>query len=197
MKTQCKSDLMSKSCDWPGNDPLMIEYHDNEWGVPVHDDRKWFEYILLDTFQAGLSWRTILHKRLNFRDAFDNFDYSKIALYGEDKVEELLSDAGIIRNRLKINATINNARAFIGVREKFGSFDAYIWRFTGGKPIINKCVTITDIPSTSNESDQMSKALKKLGFGFVGSTTCYAFMQAGGMVNDHLVHCFRYREVNV
>ncbi len=182
-------------CNWPGNDPLMIQYHDREWGVPVHDDRKWFEYIILDTFQAGLSWRTILHKRENFRKAFDDFDYAKIALYGDKKISALLADAGIIRNRLKVNASINNAKRFIETREEFGSFDAWIWQFTGGSTIMNRWKSLSDIPATSPESDRMSKALKKRGFKFVGSTTCYAFMQAGGMVNDHLVSCFRNKEV--
>lgn len=186
---------MKKRCDWPSDDPLMIKYHDNEWGVPVHDDFKWFEYILLDTFQAGLSWRTVLYKRENFRKAFDNFDYRKISLYGEEKVDELISDASIIRNRLKINATINNARVFMEVQKDHGSFDSYIWQFTGGEPIVNQWKYLSEIPAVSRESDQMSKALKMLGFKFVGSTTCYAFMQAGGMVNDHLVECFRYKDV--
>ena len=187
---------MKKRCDWPGNDPLMIEYHDREWGVPVHEDHKWFEFILLDTFQAGLSWRTILNKRNNFRKAFDDFDYRKIALYGDKKVEDLLTDSGIIRNRLKIAAAINNAGKFIGVQDQHGSFDDYIWQFTEGKTIINRWNKITDIPSVSKESDLMSKELKKSGFKFVGSTTCYAFMQAGGIVNDHLVDCFRHSEVD-
>ena len=182
-------------CDWPGNDPLMIQYHDREWGVPVHDDHKWFEYIILDTFQAGLSWRTILHKRENFRKAFDDFDYAKIALYEDKKISALLADVGIIRNRLKINASVNNAKRFIEIREEFGSFDAWIWQFTGGSTIMNRWKSLSDIPATSPESDRMSKALKKRGFKFVGSTTCYAFMQAGGMVNDHLVSCFRHKEV--
>ncbi len=188
--------MMKKRCDWPGNDPLMIEYHDREWGVPVHEDHKWFEFILLDTFQAGLSWRTILNKRNNFRKAFDDFDYRKIALYGDKKVEDLLTDSGIIRNRLKIAAAINNAGKFIGVQDQHGSFDDYIWQFTEGKTIINRWNKITDIPSVSKESDLMSKELKKSGFKFVGSTTCYAFMQAGGIVNDHLVDCFRHSEVD-
>ncbi len=182
-------------CNWPGNDPLMIQYHDREWGVPVHDDRKWFEYIILDTFQAGLSWRTILHKRENFRRAFDDFDYAKIALYGDKKISALLADAGIVRNRLKVNASINNAKRFIETREEFGSFDAWIWQFTGGITKVNQWKSLSDIPATSPESDRMSTALKKRGFKFVGSTTCYAFMQAGGMVNDHLVSCFRHGEV--
>lgn len=183
------------TCGWPKQDPLMIKYHDKEWGVPVHNDRKWYEFIVLDTFQAGLSWKTILHKRENFRKAFDDFDYEKIALYDETKIQRLLSDAGIIRNRLKILASISNALAFMAVREEFGSFNKYIWQFVDGNPIINKWKTLKEIPATSPESDQMSKDMKKRGFKFVGSTTCYAFMQAGGMVNDHLVSCFRYREV--
>ena len=186
---------MENRCGWPGNDPLMIEYHDREWGVPVHDDRKWFEFIVLDTFQAGLSWRTILHKRENFRRAFDDFDYGKIALYDGGKIKDLLTDPGIIRNGMKINAAINNAVKYIEIREEFGSFDSYIWQFTAGATIINKWRSLADIPATSEESDEMSKELKKRGFKFVGSTTCYAFMQAGGMVNDHLVHCFRHSEV--
>ena len=186
---------MMKRCDWPGNDPLMIAYHDKEWGVPVHDDRKWFEFIVLDTFQAGLSWRTILHKRENFRRAFNDFNYDKVALYGETKIQELLNDAGIIRNKLKILASISNAIAFKIVQNEFGSFNEYIWQFVDGKPIRNSWKTLNEIPATSPESDLMSKDLKKRGFKFVGSTTCYAFMQAGGMVNDHLVECFRYNEV--
>jgi DNA-3-methyladenine glycosylase I len=188
---------MKNRCGWPGNDPLMIEYHDSEWGVPVHDDRKWFEFIVLDIFQAGLSWRTVLHKRENFRKAFDDFDYRKIALYGDEKIKDLLADAGIIRNRLKINAAINNAGKFIEIQEEFGSFDAYIWQFTGGKTITNHWKSLSDIPATSEESDRMSKALKKRGFRFAGSTICYAFMQAGGLINDHLADCFRHGEVNI
>lgn len=182
-------------CNWPGTDPLMIDYHDMEWGVPVHDDRKWFEFIVLDTFQAGLSWKTILHKRENFRMAFDDFYYKKIALYDDKKIISLLNDAGIIRNRLKIAASVSNAKAFMAVQDEFGSFDKYIWLFVNGKPIKNKWKTMSEIPATSSESDIMSKDMKKRGFKFVGTTTCYAFMQAGGMVNDHLVSCFRYIEV--
>lgn len=173
----------------------MIDYHDREWGVPVHDDRKWFEFIVLDTFQAGLSWKTILHKRENFRQAFDNFDYEKISRYGEGKIQELLNNAGIIRNKLKILASISNAVAFKDVQKEFGSFDNYIWQFVDGKTIKNKWQSLKEIPATSPESDRMSREMKKRGFKFVGSTTCYAFMQAGGMVNDHMVDCFRYREV--
>ncbi len=182
-------------CDWPGNDTLMIAYHDKEWGVPVHNDRKWFEFIVLDTFQAGLSWRTILHKRENFRKAFDDFDFDRVSKYDEDKIRELLNNAGIIRNKLKILASISNAVAFREIQKEFVSFDNYIWQFVEGKTIKNKWQLQKEIPATSPESDLMSKDLKKRGFKFVGSTTCYAFMQAGGMVNDHLVSCFRYGEV--
>lgn len=184
------------TCDWPKNDPLMVAYHDNEWGVLVRDDKKWFEFIVLDTFQAGLSWRTILHKRENFRKAFENFDFEKIADYDEKKISELLLDQGIIRNKLKIRASISNARTFIQLRKEFGSFNNYIWQFVNGKPILNNWKSMKEIPATSKESDLMSEELKKRGFKFVGSTTCYAFMQAGGMVNDHVTHCFRYSEIN-
>lgn len=182
-------------CTWPQDDPLMIAYHDTEWGVPVHDDHKWFEYIVLDTFQAGLSWRTVLHKRENFRKAFDGFDFNRIAQYDEAKISGLMNDPGIIRNKLKILACISNARAFIKLREESGSFDNYIWRLIEGRRVINKWTSGDQIPVTSPESDQMSKELIKRGFKFVGSTTCYAFMQAGGMVNDHVEDCFRYREI--
>lgn len=177
------------------NDPLMIMYHDYEWGIPVYDDRKWFELILLDTFQAGLSWRTILHKRENFRKAFDAFDVDRIATYGQDKVSMLLNDPGIIRNKLKIAASISNAKAFLQVRKEYGTFNKFIWQFTDGKPIVNQWRSLKQLPVTSPESDRMSVVLKKLGFKFVGSTTCYAFMQAGGMVNDHVIDCFRYEEI--
>lgn len=179
----------SEPCPWPGNDPLMIAYHNDEWGVPVHDDRKHFEFLVLDAFQAGLNWKTILHKRENFRKAFDHFDPKKIARYDERKYEALMQDAGIIRNRLKISATIQNARVFLDVQKEFGSFDHYIWSFTGHKSLQNKPKTISDIPASSPESDAMSKDLKKRGFRFVGSTICYAYMQAAGMVNDHLEGC--------
>jgi len=181
-------------CGWAFK-PLDMEYHDTEWGVPVHDDSKLFEFLVLDAFQAGLSWSTILAKRENFRKAFDNFDYQKIAKYNQHKIDELLQNEGIIRNKLKINATIGNAKAFMQIQKQFGSFDKYIWSFTDGKSIINKWETMKDIPATSPESDAMSKDLKKRGFKFVGSTICYAFMQAAGMVNDHLTSCFRYKEV--
>jgi len=181
-------------CDW-AKKPLEIEYHDNEWGVPVHDDRKLFEFLVLDGFQAGLSWSTILAKRDNFSMAFDDFDYGKIAKYDEKKIETLLQDAGIIRNKLKIKAAISNARAFLKVQKEFGSFDRYIWSFTDGKTMVNHWRTMDEVPATSRESDAMSKDLKKRGFKFVGSTICYAFMQAAGIVNDHLITCFRYKEV--
>jgi len=181
-------------CGW-AKKPLEIEYHDNEWGVPVHDDRKLFEFLVLDGFQAGLSWSAILAKRDNFSKAFDDFESRKIARYDEKKIESLLQDAGIIRNKLKIKAAISNARAFLKVQEEFGSFDRYIWSFTNGKTIVNHWRTMGEVPATSHESDAMSKDLKKRGFKFVGSTICYAFMQAAGLVNDHLVTCFRYQDV--
>lgn len=186
---------MKKRCEWVGSDPLYIAYHDTEWGVPLHDDRKLFEFLILEGMQAGLSWLTILKKRENFRRAFDDFDPEKIARYDHRKVQALLSDAGIIRNRLKIQAAIQNARAFLEVQEKFGSFDAYMWQFVDGKPRVNAWRTLAEIPTRTPESDAMSKELKKRGFKFVGSTICYAHMQAVGMVNDHTVDCFRYREI--
>jgi DNA-3-methyladenine glycosylase I len=186
---------MINRCPWPANDELMIQYHDTEWGVPLHDDRKLFEFLVLDAFQAGLNWSIMLKKRENFRKAFDNFDAGKVAAYGKRKINGLLKDEGIIRNRLKIEATIANARAYLEVLKEFGSFDDYIWRFTGGKPKVNRRRTLKQIPPSSKESDAMSKDLKSRGFRFVGTTICYAFMQAAGMVNDHLVTCFRYEEV--
>lgn len=182
-------------CAWPLGHPLMIHYHDTEWGVPLHDDRKLFEFLVLDAAQAGLSWRTVLLKRENYRQAFDNFDAEKIARYTEKRVEKLLTNPGIIRNRLKVRSAITNARTLLKVRDEFGSFDKYIWQFVGGQPRINRLKSLKEIPATSNESDAMSKDLKARGFNFVGSTICYAFMQAAGLVNDHLVTCFRYREV--
>lgn len=179
-------------CLWPANDTLMIQYHDEEWGVPVHDDAKHFEFIVLDTFQAGLSWKTILHRREKFRKAFDEFNYRKIARYNEDKVQELLQDAGIIRNQLKVRATITNAQAFMKVQKEFGSFDAYVWQFTGGKTQHNRLREQGAIRANSPESDALSKDLYRRGFKFVGSTIVYAYMQAAGMVNDHLHHCFRF-----
>ena len=186
---------MQKTCGWPGDDELMVAYHDTEWGTPEHDDRKLFELLFLDNMQAGLSWRTILHKRENYRKAFDNFDPAKIARYNQRKIESLMKNPGIIRNRLKVNAAVTNAKCVLQIQKEFGSFDAYIWQFVGGKPIRNKWKKLQDIPATSPESDTMSKALKKRGFKFVGSTICYAFMQAVGMVNDHDVKCFRYKEI--
>jgi DNA-3-methyladenine glycosylase I len=181
-------------CSW-AKKPLDIQYHDKEWGVPLHDDKKLFEFLILEGFQAGLSWSTILAKRENFRKAFDDFDYNKIANYDQIKIDELLQNEGIIRNRLKINAAITNAKAFIKIQKEFGSFDKYIWSFTDGKTIVNTWLDMSQVPATSKESDAMSKDLKKRGFKFVGSTICYAKMQAIGMVNDHLVGCFRYKEV--
>jgi len=186
---------MKKRCEWALGNDLMMSYHDKEWGVPLHDDRKLFEFLVLDAFQAGLSWATILKKRENFRIAFEDYDVDKIAKYGKRKVSELLSNPGIIRNRLKIAATIDNARAFLKVQEEFRSFDSYIWRFVNGATKQNRWRSISDIPAKTAESDEMSKALKKRGFKFVGSTICYAFMQASGMVNDHVVGCFRYKEL--
>jgi DNA-3-methyladenine glycosylase I len=173
----------------------MVSYHDTEWGVPLHDDQKLFEYIVLDGAQAGLSWSTVLRKRENYRRAFHGFDPKRVARYTEKDVQRLLKDDGIIRNRLKIESTITNAKMFLQIRQEFGSFDAYIWQFTGYKTVQHRLRRLAEIPATSVESDAMSKDLKKRGFKFVGSTICYAFMQAAGMVNDHLVHCFRYREV--
>jgi len=186
---------MPNKCAWPGNDELMIAYHDNEWGEPVHDDRKLFEFFVLDAFQAGLSWSIILKKRENFRRAFDNFDYIKIAGYNKRKINSLLKDEGIIRNRLKVNATVTNARCFIDTQKEFGSFDKYIWQFVGGKPIHNERKSSKQIPPTSKESDIMSADLKKRGFKFVGSTICYSFMQAAGLVNDHTTVCYRYSQL--
>jgi DNA-3-methyladenine glycosylase I len=173
----------------------MIEYHDTEWGVPVHDDRKLFEFMVLDAFQAGLSWSIVLKKRENFRKALSNFEYIKIAKYNQKKIDRLIADPGIIRNKLKIAATVTNAKAFLKIQKEFGSFDKYIWSFTCGKTLQNKWKTLAQIPVSTRESDAMSKDLKTRGFKFVGSTICYAFMQAAGMVNDHLVSCFRYKDV--
>lgn len=187
--------MSKKRCAWCGNDPLYIEYHDTEWGVPVYDDDKLFEFLILETFQAGLSWITILKKRENFREAFDNFNYKKIIKYDDVKFEELINNVGIIRNKLKIKATISNAEAFMKVQKEFGSFSKYIWNFTNGKPIKNKAITLSEVPATTELSDKISKDLKKRGFKFVGSTVIYAHMQATGMVNDHVTDCFRYNEV--
>lgn len=179
-------------CGWTTTDTLYIKYHDEEWGTPVHDDRKLFEMLILEGAQAGLSWITILRKRENYRKAFDKFDAKKIAKYDSKKVKGLLQNEGIVRNKLKIAATIQNAKLFLDVQKEFGSFDKYIWQFVGGKPIVNEWKSIKEIPPKTNESDAMSKDLQKRGFKFVGSTICYAFMQAVGMVNDHTTNCFRY-----
>ena len=183
-------------CPWPSNDELMIRYHDEEWGVPLHDDQKLFEFMVLDAFQAGLSWKTVLHKRENFRKAMDGFDFLKIAFYDQVKINDLLGDPGIIRNKAKIHGTIQNARCFIEVQKEFGSFDTYIWSFTGGKTLVNKWVTPGELPAKSELSDRISKDLVKRGFKFVGSTICYAFLQAAGIVNDHLTTCFRHTVSN-
>lgn len=182
-------------CDWCKGDPLYEAYHDLEWGVPLKDDHALFEFLILETFQAGLSWITVLRKRENFREAFDNFDYKKIAAYTDQKIDQLLSNPGIIRNKLKVKATITNAQAFMEVQKEFGSFSDYIWGFTKGKPITNTFKTMGDIPANTPLSDTISKDLKKRGFKFVGSTVVYAHMQATGMVNDHIMSCFRYKEV--
>lgn len=182
-------------CGWCEGDELYEKYHDTEWGVPVYDDDKLFEFLILETFQAGLSWITVLRKRENFRKAFDNFDYTKIAKYNQDKIDALLQDSGIIRNKLKVNATITNAQAFMKVQEEFGSFSNYFWAFTGGKPIKNAFTKLSEIPANTPLSDKISKDLKKRGFKFVGTTVVYAHMQATGMVNDHITSCFRYNEV--
>ena len=184
-----------KRCEWANRSELEQSYHDNEWGVAIHDDRSLFEFLVLEGAQAGLSWSTILRKREGYRKAFDNFDARKISRYSEHDVSRLLANPEIIRNRLKINATITNARAFLQVQEQFGSFDRYIWQFVNGRPIQNSWEKITDIPSSTPESEAMSKDLQKRGFKFVGTTICYAFMQAVGMVNDHVVGCFRYEEL--
>jgi len=187
---------MAQRCAWAGNDPLYITYHDTEWGVPLHDDRKLFEFLVLDGQQAGLSWLTILRKRDNFRTAFDNFDPEKIVRYDQRKLSELMNNQGIIRNKLKIESVIRNASAFLKTREEYGGFDRYIWGFVDGATIVNSWKAMSEIPATSIESQNMSKDLKKRGFTFVGPTICYAFMQAAGMVNDHVVDCFRYHEVS-
>jgi DNA-3-methyladenine glycosylase I len=182
-------------CAWAGNDPLYVAYHDQEWGTPVHDDVTLFEFLILEGAQAGLSWSTILKKRENYRVAFDGFDPRKVAAYNENKVTELLSDSGIVRNRLKVAAAISNARAFLDVQAEFGSFDAYIWEFIGGSTLVNAWQSLSEIPALTPDSVAMSKDLLKRGFRFVGPTICYAFMQAVGMVNDHTVDCFRYEEL--
>jgi DNA-3-methyladenine glycosylase I len=182
-------------CGWCEGDALYEAYHDNEWGVPVYDDATLFEFLTLETFQAGLSWITVLRKRENFRKAFDNFNYKKIAVYNESKINALLQDAGIIRNKLKVNATVTNAQAFMKIQDEFGSFSKYIWKFVDGKPIKNAFQNYKDAPANTALSDTISKDLKKRGFKFVGTTVVYAHMQATGMINDHEVNCFRYEEV--
>lgn len=191
-----KQNIMEKTrCGWSGNDPVYIKYHDTEWGVPVFDDSVFYEFLLLESFQAGLSWITILKKRENFAAAFDNFDYKKIANYDDSKIEELRNNAGIIRNKLKIKAAITNARAFMEVQKEFGSFSNYIWKFVENKPIINRWKTLDEVPSNTELSDAISKDLKKRGFKFVGTTIIYSFLQATGIINDHIVSCFRHQEV--
>lgn len=189
-----KNTKANNRCWWAGDDLLYQKYHDEEWGIPVHDDRKLFEMLLLEGAQAGLSWITILRKRENYRAAFDNFEAKKIAKYDSIKIKSLLQNEGIIRNKLKISAAITNAKLFLEIQKEFGSFDKYIWQIVEGKPIINHRKTFKDIPARTIESDAMSAALKKLGFKFVGSTICYAFMQAVGMVNDHTIDCFRHNK---
>jgi DNA-3-methyladenine glycosylase I len=188
---------IKKRCAWPTNEPLLIKYHDKEWGVPVHNDRKLFEFLLLEGFQAGLSWLTIMRKRKNFRKAFDNLDFNKIAKYDKRKINSLLNDEGIIRNKLKIESAVANAKAFLQVRKEFGTFDKYIWGFVNGKPINNKFKSLKELPAKTELSDVISKDLKTRGFRFVGSTIIYAHMQATGMVNDHLSNCFRHKELTL
>ncbi len=186
---------MNKRCDWCGTEPIYVDYHDKEWGVPVHDDRMHFEMIILDGAQAGLSWITILKRRDSYREAFDNFDAFKVSRYDDKKVEKLLTNPGIIRNRLKVNSAVKNAQAFLKIQEEFSSFDDYIWQFVNHKTIQSKWKKMSELPAKTAESDAMSKDLKKRGFSFVGSTICYAYMQAAGMINDHITNCFRYKEV--
>jgi DNA-3-methyladenine glycosylase I len=179
-------------CAWATGE-LSVRYHDEEWGVPLHDDRTFFEFLILEGAQAGLSWSTILNKRENYRRAFDNFEPERVARFDRRRIQKLLADPGIVRNKLKIASSVENAKAFLRLQEEFGSFDRYIWQFVGGKPRINRWKSLKQLPAKTSESDAMSKDLKKRGFNFVGSTICYAFMQATGMVNDHAVNCFRYR----
>ncbi len=184
-------------CNWPGNDKLMQEYHDKEWGVPVLNDKKHFEFLILESFQAGLSWKTILHRRKGFKKAFVNFDYKKVAKFTQKDVERLMKDEGIIRNRLKITGMITNAKAFMQIQKEFGSFNTYVWQFVNNKPVVNKLKVQGDIKATSPESDAMALDMKKRGFKFRGSTICYANMQAIGMVNDHVQNCKRFKEINL
>jgi DNA-3-methyladenine glycosylase I len=187
--------MEKKRCPWPTTDPLYVDYHDREWGVPVHDERKHFEFLVLETMQAGLSWHIILKKRENFRKAFDGFDPVRVARYNERKIQSLLKDSGIVRNRLKILAAVNNANCFLEVQKEFGSFDAYLWRFVNGKPVQNKWTHLRQLPASMELSDRVSRDLKARGFKFTGTTVVYAHLQAVGVVNDHLVDCFRYKEV--
>ncbi len=187
---------MKIRCPWANNDPLMIEYHDREWGVPVHDDSLLFEFLILEGAQAGLSWTTILKKRENYRLAFDNFDPEKVSKYNDQKIEELVENSGIVRNKLKIRSAIVNAKLLLIIQREYGSFDNYVWKFVDGKPIQNKWKKMEDIPSSTSESENMSSDLKNRGFKFVGPTICYAFMQAVGIVNDHLIDCFRHSELD-
>ncbi|MCH7753959.1 DNA-3-methyladenine glycosylase I [candidate division KSB1 bacterium] len=186
---------MKTRCEWAGSDPLYLDYHDKEWGIPEHNDQKLFEMLILEGAQAGLSWITILRKRENYRKAFDNFDPKKIAAYNKTKIQELLNNEGIVRNKLKVNAAVQNAGGFLEIQKEFSDFDTYIWQFIGGKPRTNSFKQLKDLPAKTPESETMSKDLLKRGFKFVGPTICYAFMQAVGMVNDHVVSCFRYDEV--
>jgi len=195
MRDIVKSNILIR-CAWSGSDPLYQAYHDKEWGVPVHDDRRFFEMLILEGAQAGLSWSTILRKRENYRVAFDGFDPEKVSRYSKTRVDKLMKNEGIVRNRLKIESTVLNARAFLAVQKEFGSFDRYLWQFVGGKPLMNHWRTTKEIPASTPESDALSKDLKKRGFKFVGTTICYAFMQAVGMVNDHSTDCFRYAHLN-
>jgi DNA-3-methyladenine glycosylase I len=188
--------LKTLRCSWAGDDPLYVRYHDTEWGVPLHDDRRLFEFLVLEGAQAGLSWITVLRKRDNYRRAFEGFDPQRIARYGKTEMEKLLADPGIVRNRLKIASAFRNARAFLDIQQEFGSFDAYLWRFVGGRPIQNRWRSLQEIPAETGESRALSKDLIRRGCSFVGPTICYAFMQAVGMVNDHLVRCFRYRQIS-
>ncbi len=183
-------------CEWVGDNELEREYHDLEWGVPVHDDRTLFEFLTLEGAQAGLSWSTILNKRENYRRLFENFDVAKVASFDRDRIEDLLQDRGIVRNRLKVESTVANAQAFIEVQREFGSFDQWLWRFVDGKPIQNRWRSLAELPATTETSNRLSRELKKRGFRFVGPTICYAFMQAVGMVNDHQINCFRWRELS-
>jgi DNA-3-methyladenine glycosylase I len=189
-----KSDA-PKRCEWAGDDPAMVAYHDIEWGVPVHDDPTHFEFLVLEGAQAGLSWRTILNRRQGYRKAFAGFEPAKVARFTPAKVERLLQDPGIIRNRLKVESAVRNARSFLAVQDEFGTFDAYIWGFVGGRPVVNKWRRMGQLPPSSPESEALSKDLRRRGFGFVGPTVCYAHLQAAGLVNDHVVSCFRYAEL--